>query len=163
MNTAGLDRTILKAFYTQYVAVLLIILVFFTAAFQRAYIVSEDDGVQRSVIAHQGSIMNPREINAFSETGAVLSEAPDLIAIAEVLRHHDLRAEFVVFVSQHNFDVAQGNLHYALHRVRALGDFFRQQNVPEQAIGVFVEESPVVSPRVVHLRMKSEGARHGHP
>jgi hypothetical protein len=161
MNATGLDRTILRAFYTQYVAVLLIVLVFFVAAFQRSQPVSRVVDSFHAPIAQELSIIHPFEVSAFSEDGSILSNEPALVAVAEVLRHHDLRVECSVFLPHHDFDATQGELREALHRARLLGDFFRQRGIPGQAVRVVVEESAVNSPRTVRVRMKSEEVLHG--
>ena len=161
MNATGLDRTILRAFYTQYVAVLLIVLVFFVAAFQRSQPVSRVVDSFHAPIAQELSIIHPFEVSAFSEDGSILSNEPALVAVAEVLRHHDLRVECSVFLPPHDFDATQGELREALRRARLLGDFFRQRGIPGPAVRVVVEESAVISPRTVRVRMKSEEVLHG--
>lgn len=95
VQRAGLDRRILRAFYTQYVAVLLIVLVFTVASFQRAF--SAHSSVQpTSVVKHNpsvGAITLPWPVREDEE---VQGAHADLAALATLLREHDLRAVFTI-------------------------------------------------------------------
>jgi hypothetical protein len=91
----GLDRRILKAFYTQYVAVLLIVLVFSIASFQRAV-----SGPSTSPVATSASI-NPvigslRLSPLFDQNGEFAGAHAELVAVATLLREHDVRAVFTI-------------------------------------------------------------------
>ena len=161
MNATGLDRRILRAFYTQYIAVLLIVLVFFVAAFQRSQTDSPVETAYPELIAQESSVIRPLEIRAFSDDGVILLNSHELDAIAEVLRSHDLRAEVAVFVKHYDFDATQGEVSGGLRRARLVEDFFRHRGVPAGIVGVVVEESTVSAAEVVRVRMTKEGVIHG--
>ena len=100
MKDIGCDRRILRAFYTQYVAVLLILLTFSIAAFQRA---------TQTAPKAQGVILgvSPEEEigtlsihNLFLASGEISSDNTQLKAVAAVLQNHDVNAEIFLFVKR---------------------------------------------------------------
>lgn len=86
------DRRILKAFYTQYVAVLLIMLVFSVGAFQRTSAQAATVAPLAPRIIEHPSIGQLEVVVEFDSAGGLVRTSDDLDAIAEVIKAHDVRA-----------------------------------------------------------------------
>jgi hypothetical protein len=128
------DRRILKAFYTQYVAVLLIILVFTIGAFQRA---SQDDvGAQRLTLAprEEPSIGGIEIAQYFTELGELGSNTAELEAVALVVRDHDVRASISLPMSIQRIDAPGPSVEESLARLAALEKFFEERGVTADSL-----------------------------
>lgn len=127
--TITCDRRILKAFYTQYVAVLLIILVFTVGAFQRA---SRTD-YSRTLISpapqEAPSIGGLKIAQHFNELGQLGADTSQLEAVAVVIREHDVRASISLPVSMQKIDSPLTTVEQSLARVAALERFFEERGV----------------------------------
>lgn len=137
----GCDRRILKAFYTQYVAVLLIILVFTVGAFQRT------TGRSAAVVTPIPVIAEPSPIGAlevaqdFDDAGQLIGDTSQLQAVSTLLAEHDVRA--VVTVAAHNgerhSDLA--SIEDSLARLESVERFFLAQGLLESEV-TFVVGGP---------------------
>lgn len=135
----GCDRRILKAFYTQYVAVLLILLVFTVGAFQRA---------SKEAVA---SSVDPQPVVAKVPIGRVLlgdlSEIDQeskgraqLEAVATMLREHDLEATFVFSVAKAVSDADISEVDDALENISVIERFFVSAGLPPSATHFIIRE-----------------------
>lgn len=143
------DRRILRAFYTQYVAVLLIVLTFTIGAFQRT---SEAPNSQAPSIVRQisqrspiGGIIIPE---VFTVDGAVAAGNERLGAVVQVLEEHDLRATITLTVPRLDFDEYSSSLRRTLRRLEALEHFFDDQAIPPSAVRFVARPSGSASEEV---------------
>jgi hypothetical protein len=128
------DRRILKAFYTQYVAVLLIILVFTIGAFQRT---SRSDGVSVQLAAVHKTVppIGGLEIaQSFNELGQLGAHTEELDAVAVVLREHDVKASISLPVSMEKIQSSKITLEQSLERLATLETFFEERGVGQDSI-----------------------------
>jgi hypothetical protein len=134
----GCDRRILKAFYTQYVAVLLIILVFTVGAFQRTTAASASVVSPTPVIAESPSIGGLELELTFDESGQLIGDTSHLQAVSTLLKEHDVRA--IVTLSLHNGDGDREltNVEDSLARLESLERFFEEQGHLEPAVSFVV-------------------------
>jgi hypothetical protein len=133
MELVSADRKLLKAFYTQYTAVLLIILTFTIGAFQRT--------IQAELPINPAPVWAPRATvgsldisRVFTSEGGVDPYAPQLAAIAEVLTQHDLNVRVVMSVTDLGLKERSTNLRRARLRLESLRKFFVTKGVPESAL-----------------------------
>ena len=149
MSTEVVDRRILKAFYTQYVAVLLIILVFCVAGSRRLERFTPTHKTLSLPVNLTQSITNSRIgtrvlSNPFDSINPqILRESAELKAIAEALRSHDIRAKFEVGFTLHTTRSAAEkslDLQSALQRVAVLKEFFKLEQVPTNAVGFLIND-----------------------
>lgn len=126
--TITCDRRILKAFYTQYVAVLLIILVFTVGAFQRASR-TEDSRTLPPAPPEAPSIGGLKIAQHFNELGQLGADTAQLEAVAVVIREHDVRASISLPVSMQKIDSPLTTVEQSLARVAALERFFEERGV----------------------------------
>lgn len=150
------DRRILRAFYTQYVAVLLIVLTFTIGAFQRT---AEAPDVQEQLIVRQmpqpssiGGIAIPA---VFTADGAVASGNERLEAVVKVLENHDLRAVITLTVPRLDFDERSSSLRRTLRRLETLERFFADQTIPASAVRI-VARTATSSAEEVSVRFYNE-------
>jgi len=129
---ATIDRRILKAFYTQYVAVLLILLVFSVGVVAQRGVVRGDyssKSVAKAPIKVIGSIKCAEVFSNAASPEIVNSQ--DLAAVVETLLNHDLRGVFTLYIP------VGGNAHdtslSALARVKLLREYLNGLGVPEEA------------------------------
>jgi hypothetical protein len=136
MSNTAVDRRILKAFYTQYVAVLLIVLVFGIWMFQSS---SVQSSARSQVSAAMPSYppVGQLQIKDLFDVGATVSirSSVELEAIAEILRNHDLRATFRLSGALEESQ-AERAAETMLARLKALRSFFQTEGVPAEAITV---------------------------
>jgi hypothetical protein len=131
------DRKILRAFYTQYVAVLLIILVL---------IIGSSRGMFPRDLSATGAVNyepTPKQFGSISvgrlfetEHSAKIIDTSQLEAIAETLRNHDIRAK--LFLSSSN--LLDNNQAYALERASAVRQWMLSQNLPSSAFSVVLTQ-----------------------
>jgi hypothetical protein len=95
------DRRILRAFYNQYVAVLLIILVFNIGVAVRPFSRPQPsvapvikDKIKEGDLAGEIALTNIFK----EERSTQIAEHSDLLTIEEVLRNHDIKAVFKIYV-----------------------------------------------------------------
>jgi hypothetical protein len=135
-GVVGTDRRILRAFYTQYVALLLIVLTFTIGAFQRA---SDKLGAAEPAVTQQTPV-SPASIGGvtipkvFTADGSVVSGDERLEAVVKVLEEHDLRALVTLSVPRLDFDEQASSLRRTLRRLQALEEFFRERAIPQGAV-----------------------------
>ena len=153
----GCDRRILKAFYTQYVAVLLIILVFTVGAFQRTTGASASVVEPIPVVAEVPSIGALELELDFNDAGQLIGDTSQLQAVSTLLEEHDVRA--VVTVATHN--KGQGtdlvDIEDSLARLGSLEEFFFSQGLSDTAVS-FVVGGP--SARTGKVAIHFEGVHH---
>jgi hypothetical protein len=132
MELVSPDRRVLKAFYTQYVAVLLIILTFTIGAFRRSLPSQEVSAIP--------PLWTPRAVvgaisieDLFTAEGSVNEQNPRVRAVAEVLKNHDLLMRATYLVPRLEFDRESVSLKRALRRLEALREYLRSQSVPDAA------------------------------
>lgn len=132
------DRRILKAFYTQYVAVLLIILVFSVGAFQRAS-ANTASPVGRPVVTTEAPSVGRLELEvAFDRTGALVGNSAELGAIVDVLKEHDLRARITLASPMEDEGTVLHEVEAVLAQVEALRSYFGSQGLSESDIQLFI-------------------------
>ncbi len=149
------DRRILKAFYTQYVAVLLIILVFTIGAFQRT---SQRDGVSLKLPAALKSVapIGGVEIaQSFDELGQLGPRTEELEAVAMVLREHDVKASISLTVSMEKIHFSQTTLEQSLARLATLEKFFEERGVEHDSVE-FVLGGPEAREDTLVVRFEGE-------
>jgi hypothetical protein len=137
MSNTAVDRRILRAFYTQYVSVLLIVLVFGIWTFQLSAVQPSTAAPRVSSVAPTAPPVGVLHIEDPFEVGATvtLRSSAELEAIAETLRNHDLRATFRFknALQDAQTDIVATTM---LLRLEALRAFFQAQGVPADAVTV---------------------------
>jgi hypothetical protein len=161
MHALGIDRRILRAFYTQYIAVLLIVLVFFVAAFQRS-------GAPQPVMASsmvqslkaELPFTTPITLRPFRRGAEIEATNPQLLAITKLLRIHDVEATFVFGVSTSPAEIQSSDLVALSTRVDALERFFEEQEVPQGATRYVIEHSDALHNESIVLLLRAQGGKH---
>jgi hypothetical protein len=162
MTVLGPDRKILRAFYTQYVAVLLIMLVFFVAAFQgRAAGVSTEPEPVRMELPASVSLAGPLTFNPFGIGDSIAQGHDQLTAIAAVLKKHDVQARIVFEVPRSPMEMRESDIATISARVDALERFFHDQQVPVGAALYRIEQATAQARDGVSVRLYAEGKAHG--
>jgi len=133
MGSSLPDKRILKAFYTQYISVLLIILVF-TAG--RVGSVRKQDFIPKMIVEEKSATLGAVSIRTGADASGTLSEEADsaLEAVSKVLLNHDVTATVKISVNSHPDSDAQLQLERALatsHKFRAV---LVEHGVPEHAV-----------------------------
>ena len=135
MENQGCDRRILRAFYTQYVAVLLIMLTFTIGIFQRASIskaaVPSPGGEYVAIGKPIGDVVIR---SLFGADGSVSSEEPQLKALAHIIRSHDVLLTLTLSMPRLTVEPKSPSLRRALRRINALEQFFMAEEVPREAL-----------------------------
>lgn len=128
------DRRILKAFYTQYVAVLLIILVFSVGAFQRATAHAVTPSHRPPRVTDPALIGRLELEVEFSSSGTLARSSTELAAIADVVKAHDVRAVVTLasLVSDETSELR--DVEISLARVDALRAYFGSQELSESDV-----------------------------
>lgn len=134
MTALGLDRRILRAFYTQYVAVLLIILVFFVAAFQTASLPKLPHFPERATIARSAAFGEIMLSEAFLTDGFSAEDHDRLRALVEVLRAHDVTASVELTVPRMALAEVDNGAIRAATLTEQLDQFFRRHGVPSGSV-----------------------------
>lgn len=144
----GCDRRILKAFYTQYVAVLLIILVFTVGAFQRTTGMNASVVEPIPVIAASPSIGALEIELSFDDAGQLTGDTSQLHAVSTILKEHDVRAIVTVATHNRNQDDDVTNVEDSLARLGSMETFFSEQGHSEGAVSFVVGGPAARSGRV---------------
>lgn len=140
MTTLGLDRRILRAFYTQYVAVLLIVLVFFVAAFQTA---------RSPVVSRPSVLATTIRPQAFGEVrlseevlinGISSADSERLAALSEVLKAHDIAASVELTVLRMALGEMDNGAIRAANLTEKLDGFFKSRGVPTGSVRYTIKE-----------------------
>jgi len=154
MQQALPDRSILRAFYVQYAAVLLIVLSCMVGSFARKSFKHEAERVEHTPPAPIGDI----EI-AYPENGSerAIIKDPALQAVASVLTSHDLDATITIPTREIDDQIDYGiALDEALTISEAMSKFFEAQGVPAAALRILVQSSEQAHPiKVVFSRTRS--------
>ncbi len=151
-----MDRRILRAFYTQYVAVLLIVLTFTIGAFQRAADAPREQQLPLVKPFSQPAPIGGMVIPAvFTADGAVAVGNERLEAVVKVLEDHDLRALITVAVPRLDFDERSSSLRRTIRRLEALELFFADRTIPRTAVR-FVARASTSSVEEVSVRFFNE-------
>lgn len=140
MRQVVADRRILKAFYTQYVAVLLILLVFAVAAFQSPQ--TPIQTVQALTTTDVPvSIGEMRVLNLFDVgDDTTIQRSGQLDAIAEIVKSHDVRAIFHVRVARQGSEEAWSAFRRALRRADAIRAYMLGRAVMPSAVRAVAED-----------------------
>jgi hypothetical protein len=128
---ASCDRRILKAFYTQYVAVLLILLVFTVAAFQRAQAVGDFERPPERRMEEPspfGLISLIGEDRDVSQRALLEGQ---LEAVATILREHDVRAVVNVPLQREGDD---DKFREAIDRLSLIEDLLREKEISAESL-----------------------------
>lgn len=151
-SARGVDRRILRAFYTQYVSVLLILLVFSVGAAQRSSH-PKDHIHNPAAIELPSDAQTKAPIGSLKLVGVFATEssselrAGDVVEpVFETLRNHDLRAIFTVYLGldgdrQHSVDLARA-------RAEVLRELFAKSKVPNEAVLIVFVPSMHASPDI---------------
>jgi hypothetical protein len=153
------DRRILKAFYTQYVAVLLIVLTFTIGAYQRSSDVAQAGGKEVALV--KGRDLTVGDINisdAFTADGSVISGNERLEAVVSVLENHDLTATITLLVPRLDLNEQASSLRRALRKLEALEDFFGKGTIPPGAVR-FVARTGTTAQEELGVRFFRQGRR----
>lgn len=134
----GCDRSILKAFYTQYVAVLLIILVFSVGAFQRASANTKTPVSVNPLLVTSPSIGGLDFEVDFNRPGDLARNSPELGAIVDVLKEHDLRARVTLPNPTGDDSSTLAEVEEVLIRIEALRSYFESRGLSESDVHLFV-------------------------
>jgi hypothetical protein len=134
----GCDRRILKAFYTQYVAVLLIMLVFSVGAFQRTSALSIKPAPIVPVIVERPSIGSFDFTVEFDSAGSLVRTSDDLDAIADVIREHDVKAIVTLAVSNGEESGELREVEGAMARLDSIKGYLESRGVSESDARFYV-------------------------
>lgn len=138
MASVGCDRRILKAFYSQYVAVLLIVLTFCIGAFQRASASAPPAQAVWVAVPAEVGVASAVVDGAFSEDGTLAAEHPRLEAIATLLKSHDLSATAVISVSRSSLEQSAASARTLGLKLEQLEQFLLARGVPRDAMKITV-------------------------
>jgi hypothetical protein len=147
------DRRILKAFYTQYVAVLLIMLVFSVGAFQRTSAQVVNVAPRVPVIAEHPSIGHLEFVVEFDSTGALVRTSDHLDAIAEVIKEHDVRAIVTLPVPNTTDESELVEVEKVMARLDALRGYLGSRGLSESDTRFYVG-GPEARPGKVAVRFE---------
>jgi hypothetical protein len=134
MEIQGCDRRILKAFYTQYVAVLLIMLTFTIGAFQRATQAPMASPQAASSIEELAPFGEFVIAELFGVDGSVPQDNQKLLALASIVRNHDVAITLGLSLPRLSFEADSSSVRRALRRIQALENFFVREQVPLTAV-----------------------------
>jgi hypothetical protein len=140
MKALGLDRRILRAFYTQYVAVLLIILVFFVAAFQTATSAESPRFRERKMYTRPDAFGEVQLSVGFMTSGLSPEDDERLRALAEVLKTHDVTATVELIVTRMALREVDNGAIRAATLTEQLDQFFQSHAVPAGAVRYTIKE-----------------------
>ena len=144
MSSVGCDRRILKAFYTQYVAVLLIVLTFCIGAYQRASVRGNFPKAAAVMVAPPDVQLTELKIERlFAENGDLRDAEARLEAVASLLKSHDVNATVILSAERSELGENSRDLARKLHEIE---QFLIARSVPREA---FV------------LRVRAESGRDG--
>lgn len=135
---SGCNRRILKAFYTQYVAVLLIVLVFTLGAFQRASHSGNPDAASKGEVQRTDSVGIMTLSNVFTEDGSIARNHPELKALGTVLREHDLKIAIAISVKTASSNKEEAGVPETLREIASLEEYFKAERIPSKAIRYLV-------------------------
>lgn len=131
MSKVECDRRILKAFYTQYVAVLLIVLTFSISAYQRA---SMQGTLPKSVaLLSAPSDVQLAELSIdglFADDGQLRMDQPRLEAVASLLKNHDVNATLALAAER---VALSGTGHELVRKLHDIEQFMLARGVPREA------------------------------
>jgi hypothetical protein len=161
MDIQGCDRRILKAFYTQYVAVLLIMLTFTIGAFQRASQAPAVGPREASSIQEVGPIGDLVISDLFGVDGSVPRDNQKLVALASVLRNHDVVLTLSLSVPRLSFEADSSSVRRALRRIHALEQFFISEAIPLTSVR-FVTTNGVSSENDLGVKVSPQEDEGGH-
>jgi hypothetical protein len=141
-SNSTIDRRILKAFYTQYVAVLLIILVFSVGMVSHGRNESNAALVLTGRGTSQIDKSNRRQIGVIqygdiftSEQSSELSPGGKIDTVLETLKNHDLCATFIVPVDLEGDDLVRTSA-LALARSKSINDKLVASGITKEAFKV---------------------------
>jgi hypothetical protein len=159
MSAQPVDRRILKAFYTQYVSVLLIVLVFGIWVFHFAS--SHERSSSR--ILPVGDSLPPVGRMIISdpfEAGRDALEEPtaELNAIADLLLNHDVRVVFR-FDSPERSPESRLQAQNLMARLNSLRTFFQARGVPVEAVSASIGNPQTVPGKTAVWFSMAEGSR----
>jgi hypothetical protein len=161
MTALGIDRRILRAFYTQYIAVLLIVLVFFVAAFQRPR--ATEIRMAASIAQEPSATLPlgaPIALSSLWGAAGLEAEHPQLLAISQLLRAHDVEATFVFGVAVSPADLSTSELSTLSARVDALERFFEEEQLPRGATRYVIEQVDSHPKDSLTLLLRPQGGPH---
>lgn len=140
MTALGQDRRILRAFYTQYVAVLLIILVFFVAAFQTAISADTPRSREQMMTARSSAFGVVQLPEGLLTNGLDAGDRERLSALAEVLKTHDVTATVELTVARMALGEVDNGAIRAATLTEQLDQFFQEHGVPSGAVRYSITE-----------------------
>lgn len=151
------DRRILKAFYTQYVAVLLIILVFTVGAFQRTSQQPPLSSAPEPILKESPAIGGLEIAQSFTDLGELGVDTAELEAVAVVIREHDVKASISLPVSMQKIDAPRATVEQSLARLAALERFFEERGIGEDSLELVLGGAAAKEGRIV---VRFEGEDH---
>jgi hypothetical protein len=134
MTAVALDRRILRAFYTQYVAVLLIILVFFVAAFQSTTFTKSEPTAVSLSSAKSKAFGEVRLSDELLIHGLSSNDKERLLAVAAVLKTHDVTAVVELTVPRMALGEVDNGAIRAASLTEHFDQFFQSHGVSEELV-----------------------------
>lgn len=150
------DRRILKAFYTQYVAVLLIVLVSSIGLASQGIERVKRDAVSDTREPAEAAFGEMKLMGLFSGQGSSqLYDGRELEAIVEMLRNHDVRTTFTVYAPSHA-DMRESFM-VAVSRARSIRVHVEDAKVPAHTVRFVVAPAsdPAVHAKVSFASMEA--------
>jgi len=141
MASAGCDRRILRAFYTQYVAVLLILLTFCIGAFQRASTAAPSVAPQPAApkpVPQQIALADMHIPDPFSDAAAIAPGHAQLKAVAMFVKSHDVHAALELSIDRAKLKASPELIAEVAARAEALEDFLLRESVPPGSFSVTI-------------------------
>jgi hypothetical protein len=142
MASAGCDRRILRAFYTQYVAVLLILLTFCVAAFQRASAAApavEPVLAAREPKAQEVALADMHIPDPFGGTASIPAGHPQLKAVAMFIKSHDVHVSLSLSLDRAKLQASPQLMAELAARAEAVEDFLLRESVPPGSFSLSIE------------------------
>lgn len=139
MTAVSPDRRILKAFYTQYVAVLLIVLVFVVSGFQPS------DGREDVSLKQPHDLGRPIGAMHLHTPRTISDEVPEALAaelraLVVLMKSHDIRVTFRVPVARLSDDTEDKGFQEALTYAKQLRSYMIKNGVPADAVRTVLSE-----------------------
>jgi hypothetical protein len=133
MELVVADRRLLKAFYTQYTAVLLIVLTFTIGAFQRT--LGEPQRVTDVLTWAPRAVIGSITVeDLFAYDGSLKGDSPSLAAVVSLLNTHDLVARVTYLSSEGSARGDGSSIKRTVRRLDVLRTFFLQHGVIPSAV-----------------------------
>ena len=141
MASVGCDRKILKAFYTQYVAVLLILLTFCVGAYQRS--------PEKAVAAAPALPARVPDVrlagftidDPYAGQEQIPDGEPHLSAVVALIKNHDVNATLELSLPRPAFQQDKDGVRGALRRAAAIESFLLSRGVERHTFTLVIRDT----------------------